>query len=173
MKKTKKSAVKKAVKKQTKPVKTVKTAANDSPILKEVKQLYAFMQNENLGTLSYEQKGVQIKIVRAAPAQVAVPVAVGGQATGTAQACSVATPEYKQVIKSPLMGIFFRGSTPSAAPFIREGQSVKAGDVVCLIEAMKVFNEVKADSDCVIKKVLVENGKPIKAGDPLFAIEKI
>jgi len=147
----------------------VKTAQTDSPILKEVKQIYAFMQAENLGTVSYEQKGVQVKIVRAAPAQIAVPVAVG--AVGSAQACTVPAQEYKHVIKSPLMGIFFRGSSPSAAPFIREGQAVKAGDVVCLIEAMKVFNEVKADKDCVIKKVLIENGKPIKAGDALFAIE--
>jgi len=153
--------------KKTKAPKTVKT---DSPVLKEVKQIYAFMQSENLGEVSYEQKGVKVKIARAAPAQVPVPVAVGG-GVGSAQACSVPAQEYKFVIRSPLMGIFFRGASPSAAPFIREGQSVKAGDVVCLIEAMKVFNEVKADADCVIKKVLVENGKPIKAGDALFAIE--
>jgi len=146
----------------------VKTAQTDSPILKEVKQIYAFMQAENLGTVSYEQKGVQVKIVRAAPAQIPVPVAVG---MGSAQACTAPAQEYKHVIRSPLMGIFFRGASPSAAPFIREGQAVKAGDVVCLIEAMKVFNEVKADKDCVIKKVLIENGKPIKAGDALFAIE--
>ncbi|MCL2888732.1 MAG: acetyl-CoA carboxylase biotin carboxyl carrier protein [Elusimicrobia bacterium] len=158
--------------KKNKVSKTVKPAAQtDSPILKEVKQIYAFMQSENLGTVSYEQKGVQVKIVRAAPAQVAVPVAVGGAAMGSAQACTVPALEYKHVIRSPLMGIFFRGASPSAAPFIREGQAVKAGDVVCLIEAMKVFNEVKADKDCVIKKVLIENGKPIKAGDALFAIE--
>jgi len=149
--------------------KAVKTQP-DSDILKEVKQIYAFMQAENLGTVSYEQKGVQVKIARMAPAQFPVPVAVGG-AVGSAQACTVPAQEYKHVIRSPLMGIFFRGASPSAAPFIREGQAVKAGDVVCLIEAMKVFNEVKADKDCVIKKVLVENGKPIKAGDALFAIE--
>lgn len=153
MKKNKKAALKKIIKKTTK-ANTPKESKNESPLLKEVKQIYSFMQSENLGSVSYEQKGVTVKIVRAAPQQVAVPVAVGAVATGSAQACSAPTPEYKQVIKSPLMGIFFRGSSPSAAPFIREGEKVKAGDVVCLIEAMKVFNEVKADVDCVIKKVL-------------------
>ena len=66
------------------------------------------------------------------------------------------------------MGIFFRGSSPSAPPFIREGEKVKAGTPICLIEAMKVFNEVKAPNDCIIKKVLVENGQPVKPGDLLF-----
>ena len=81
--------------------------------------------------------------------------------------------QYPNTIKSPLMGIFFRGASPSAPPFVREGEKVKAGDPICLIEAMKVFNEVKANQDCVIKKVLVDNGQPVKPGDALFAIEKI
>ena len=76
-------------------------------------------------------------------------------------------------MKSALTGIFFRGSTPSAPPFVTEGAQVAKGDVICLIEAMKVFNEVRADFPCVIKKVLVENGKPVKQGDALFAIERI
>lgn len=80
--------------------------------------------------------------------------------------------QYKEVIKSPLMGIFFRGSTPSAPPFVKEGAKVEKGEVICLIEAMKVFNEVRADFPCIVKKVLVENGKPIKQGDALFAIER-
>ncbi|WP_424244023.1 acetyl-CoA carboxylase biotin carboxyl carrier protein [Elusimicrobium posterum] len=171
MKKPQKKAAVKPVKKMVKKIKS--SSNNDSPILKEVKQIYAFMQSENLGSLQYEQKGIQIKIVRSAPAQVAVPVAVGAQQNGTITAAAAPAQEYKQVIKSPLMGIFFRGSSPSAAPFIREGERVKAGDVVCLIEAMKVFNEVKAERDCIIKKVLVDNGKPIKAGDALFAIELV
>lgn len=150
--------------------KAVAKKNNDSALLKEVKQIYSFMQDNELGTVEYQQKGVTVRLVRAAPAQVAVPVAVGGGAGSSAPAN--AAPQYKQVIKSPLMGIFFRGNSPSAPPFKREGEKVKAGEVVCLIEAMKVFNEVRAEFDCTIKKVLVENGRPIKMGDPLFAIEK-
>lgn len=146
-----------------------KEVKTDSPILKEVKQIYAFMQDNDLGTLEYQQKGVSVRLVRSAPAQIAVPVAMEGGAAVPVPANN----GYKQVIKSPLMGIFFRGSSPSAPPFKKEGEKVKAGEVVCLIEAMKVFNEVKADFNFVIKKVLVENGQPVKVGDALFAIEKI
>lgn len=147
-------------------------AVKDSPALSEVKQIYKFMQDNNLGTIDYEQGGTHVRLVRMPPAQVAVPVAAGASGeAGDEQ--SAPKPQYSQTIKSPLMGIFFRGSSPSAPPFVKEGEQVKAGTPICLIEAMKVFNEVKASNDCIIKKVLVENGQPVKPGDLLFAIEKI
>ena len=115
-----------------------------------------------------------MRLVKARPAVVPVPVAVGGAAVTTGATATAAPQEqYKEVLKAPLMGIFFRGSTPSAPPFVKEGATVKKGDVICLIEAMKVFNEMRADYNCVIKKVLVENGKPVKQGDALFAIERV
>ena len=159
--------------KKAAPKTGVKPAQKDCAALAEVKQLYKFMQDNNLGAIDYEENGVRVKLVRQAPAQVAVPVAVGADAGFAAAQSPAAAQQYAQTIKSPLMGIFFRGSSPSAPPFIKEGESVKAGTPICLIEAMKVFNEVKAAHDCVIKKVLVENGQPVKPGDPLFAIEKL
>ena len=150
-----------------------KTAVKESPILKDVKQLYGFMQENSLDTIEYNQKGLYLRLVKAKPAIMPVPVNVGGAAPVQGGAHPAAAQEqYKEVIKSPLMGIFFRGSTPSAPPFVKEGAKVEKGDVICLIEAMKVFNEVRAEFPCVIKKVLVENGKPIKQGDALFAIER-
>ncbi len=150
-----------------------KTAVKESPILKEVKQLYGFMQDNSLDTIEYNQKGLYLRLVKAKPAIMPVPVNVGGAAAVSGGAHPAAAQEqYKEVIKSPLMGIFFRGSTPSAPPFVKEGAKVEKGDVICLIEAMKVFNEVRAEFPCVVKKVLVENGKPIKQGDALFAIER-
>lgn len=155
-------------------IKTAKKAAvKESPILKDVKQLYAFMQENHLETIEYDQKGLYLRLVKARPAMVPVPVNVGGSSTGVAQNYAPAQEQYKEVMKSALTGIFFRGSTPSAPPFVKEGAQVAKGDVICLIEAMKVFNEVRADFPCVIKKVLVENGKPVKQGDALFAIERI
>ena len=172
--------MKKTTTKKTAPAhKAVKTAAKkaavkESPILKEVKQLYGFMQDNNLATIEYDQKGLYLRLVKAAPAVVPVPVSVGGAvASSGAHAPVPAAAQYKEVIKSSLMGIFFRGSTPSAPPFIKEGARVEKGDVICLIEAMKVFNEMRADFPCIIKKVLVENGKPVKQGDALFAIERV
>lgn len=169
----KKTITKKAAVKKVKPA--VKATVKESPILKEVKQLYGFMQDNNLESIEYDQKGVYLRLVKARPAVVPVPVAVGGAAVSAMGGAVAAAPQeqYKEVLNAPLMGIFFRGSTPSAPPFVKEGATVKKGDVICLIEAMKVFNEMRADFTCVIKKVLVENGKPVKKGDALFAIERV
>ena len=153
---------------------TKKATVKESPILKDVKQLYSFMQDNNLDTIEYDQKGLYLRLVKAKPAMVPVPVNVGGSiSTGETSNFTPAQAQYKEVMKSSLTGIFFRGSTPSAPPFVKEGAQVAKGDVICLIEAMKVFNEVRADFPCIIKKVLVENGKPVKQGDALFAIERV
>lgn len=165
--------MKKTTAKKAAPAKA-KAAVKESPILKEVKQLYGFMQDNNIDTIEYDQKGLYLRLVKAKPAVVPVPVSVGGAAvSGVAAASGVPQEEYKDVIKSSLTGIFFRGSTPSAPPFVKEGARVNKGDVICLIEAMKVFNEVRADFPCIVKKVLVENGKPVKQGEPLFAFERV
>ena len=165
--------MKKTAAKKNAPAAVKKTAAKESPILTDVKQLYGFMQDNSLDTIEYNQNGLYLRLVKAKPAMVPVPVNAGG--FSAAQGGNPAVPaqeQYKEVIKSPLMGIFFRGSTPSAPPFVKEGAKVEKGEVICLIEAMKVFNEVRADFSCIVKKVLVENGKPIKQGDALFAIER-
>jgi acetyl-CoA carboxylase biotin carboxyl carrier protein len=74
------------------------------------------------------------------------------------------------VIKAPMVGTFYRSSAPGAKPFVELGQAVKAGETVCIIEAMKLLNEIEADGDGVIKEVLVENGQPVEYGQPLFLI---
>jgi len=167
MKKTKKTTLTKKTKVSS------KSTGKESAILKEVKQLYGFMQDNNLESIEYDQKGLYLRLVKAKPAMVPVPVNVGGTATAGGAAVPVMQEQYKEVLNAPLMGIFFRGSTPSAPPFVKEGARVNKGDVICLIEAMKVFNEMRAEFPCVIKKVLVDNGKPVKQGEPLFAIERV
>ncbi len=168
----KKTMTKKTAAKAVKATK--KAAVKESPILKDVKQLYSFMQDNNLDTIEYDQKGLYLRLVKAKPAMVPVPVNVGGSvSTGGTSNFAPVQEQYKEVMKSALTGIFFRGSTPSAPPFVKEGAQVAKGDVICLIEAMKVFNEVRAEFPCIIKKVLVENGKPVKQGDALFAIERV
>lgn len=165
--------MKKTAAKKNAPAAVKKTAAKESPILTDVKQLYGFMQDNSLDTIEYNQNGLYLRLVKAKPAMVPVPVNAGGFSAAKGGNPAVpAQEQYKEVIKSPLMGIFFRGSTPSAPPFVKEGAKVEKGEVICLIEAMKVFNEVRADFPCIVKKVLVENGKPIKQGDALFAIER-
>lgn len=157
-----------------KPTKGMKKAAGkESPVLKDVKQLYQFMQDNNLESIEYDQKGLYLRLVKAKPAMIPVPVNVGGSSVAEGSSPVPPQEQYKEVIKSSIMGIFFRGSTPSAPPFVKEGARVEKGDVICLIEAMKVFNEMRAEFPCIIKKVLVDNGKPIKQGDALFAIERV
>ena len=74
------------------------------------------------------------------------------------------------IVKSPMVGTFYRSSAPGAKPFIEIGQTVKTGDTLCIIEAMKLLNEIESDHDGVIKAILVENGQPVEYGQPLFVI---
>jgi acetyl-CoA carboxylase biotin carboxyl carrier protein len=90
--------------------------------------------------------------VAAAPAEAAAPVVEG------------------HVVKSPMVGTFYRSSSPDSKPFVEVGSSVSAGDTLCIIEAMKLLNEIEADHSGVIKAILVENGHPVEYGEPLFII---
>jgi acetyl-CoA carboxylase biotin carboxyl carrier protein len=79
--------------------------------------------------------------------------------------------ETGHIVKSPMVGTFYRSSSPGAKPFAEVGDTVKAGQPVCIIEAMKIMNEIEADKDGVIAKILVDNGKPVEYGQPLLIIE--
>lgn len=74
------------------------------------------------------------------------------------------------VVKSPMVGTFYRTPSPNAKAFVEVGQTVKAGDTLCIIEAMKLMNEIEADEGGVIKAILIENGQPVEYGEPLFII---
>lgn len=76
-------------------------------------------------------------------------------------------------IASPLGGVFYRSPSPQSSAFVKEGDTVAFGDVLCIVEAMKVLNEIRADRPCLIGKILVENGKPVSAGQDLFAISPV
>lgn len=93
----------------------------------------------------------------AAPAPAAAPAAVAAEPTG-------------HVIKSPMVGTFYRSSAPGAAAFVDVGSNIKEGDTLCIIEAMKLLNEIDAEVSGVITKILVENGQPVEFGQPLFVI---
>ena len=75
------------------------------------------------------------------------------------------------IVKSPMVGTFYRAASPGANPFVEVGQSVKEGDTLCIIEAMKLLNEIEADKSGVIKAILQENGQPVEYGEPLFVIQ--
>ncbi len=107
------------------------------------------------------------------PAQaVAAPAApvAAAPAPAAAPAAPVAEAPAGHVVKSPMVGTFYRSSAPGAAPFVDVGSSVKEGDTLCIIEAMKLLNEIDADASGTIKQILVENGQPVEFGQPLFII---
>jgi acetyl-CoA carboxylase biotin carboxyl carrier protein len=106
------------------------------------------------------QQGVQ---------QFSAPAVAGAQAPAAAAPAAPAEPT-GHVVKSPMVGTFYRSSAPGAPAFVEVGATVKEGDTLCIIEAMKLLNEIDADASGTITKVLVENGQPVEFGQPLFVI---
>ncbi len=154
--------------------------------LKTLKSVYDFMIQNGLDSVEIVEDGATVKLVRrkANVQQVAVPVPVatgGYSASAAAGPASHAAPAAHNpappapagtAVKSPMMGIFYRAPSPSSPPFCKEGDVVKPGHVICMIEAMKVFNEIKAEFPCTIVKCLVENGKPVKSGQDLIIVAR-
>ena len=106
-------------------------------------------------------------IAAAAPAPVEAPAPTAPAAPAAAPAASA---EPRKTINSPMVGTFYRAPSPGAKPYADVGQRVKAGDTVCIIEAMKLLNEIEAETDGVIQEILVDNGAPVEFGQPLFVI---
>jgi acetyl-CoA carboxylase biotin carboxyl carrier protein len=117
---------------------------------------------------------VQPNAVYLAPAAVAPgasePAAAALAGSAPEQAAQPAAEPEGHVIKSPMVGTFYRSASPGSKPFVEVGQAVKAGDTVCIIEAMKLLNEIEADRDGVVKEVLVDNGEPVEYGQPLVLL---
>ncbi|MEY4591966.1 MAG: acetyl-CoA carboxylase biotin carboxyl carrier protein subunit [Pseudomonadota bacterium] len=101
--------------------------------------------------------------------QMAAPVAAIAPPSAAVVPDENALPE-GHVVKSPMVGSFYRSPSPGASSFVEIGQSIKQGDTICIIEAMKLLNEIEADASGVIKAILVENGEPVEFGEPLFVI---
>ncbi len=107
-----------------------------------------------------------------APAAMATPAAAPVAAPAAVPAAAAAA-EAGETINSPIVGTFYRAASPEAAPFVEVGQVVEKGQVLCLVEAMKLFNEIEAEFKCKIVKVCIENAQPVEFGQPLFVVEKL
>ncbi|MDY5995722.1 MAG: acetyl-CoA carboxylase biotin carboxyl carrier protein, partial [Succinivibrio sp.] len=113
------------------------------------------------------QTVIAAPVAASAPAPVQAVAAAPAPAPAAAPAASAA-PDAAKLMKSPMVGTFYRSASPTAAPFVEEGASVKEGDTLCIIEAMKMMNQIQADRSGVIKKILVENGSTVEFDQPLF-----
>jgi acetyl-CoA carboxylase biotin carboxyl carrier protein len=140
--------------------------------LRKLKTLIDLVSESNVSELEITEADGKVRIVKAgaAPVAYAMPVA---QPAPVAAAPVAAAPaeETGHVCKSPMVGTFYRSSSPGAKPFAEVGDVVKAGQPVCIIEAMKIMNEIEADQDGTITKIMVDNGQPVEYGQPLFIIE--
>ncbi len=111
-------------------------------------------------------------VTTAAPTQVAAPApAVTTPATSTAKPVATEAAVNGEEFKSPMVGTFYAAASPEAAPYVKEGQEVKQGDVLCIVEAMKIMNKIEAEKSGKIVKVLAKDGEPVQFDQPLFIIE--
>ena len=146
--------------------------------IKKIRKLIDLMKEHDLSELSLQQADQRVRIRRGGDFVTAVPsFAAPTQATAAPSTAAPATPaatpanERMLVIKSPMVGTFYRASGPDAAPFIKVGDRIGPEKTVCIIEAMKVFNEIPAGVSGQVVALLVENGAPVEFGQPLVKID--
>lgn len=153
--------------------------------LRKLKTLIDLVAESDIAELEVTEGESKVRIVKssgapqnqlvmmpqqAMPQAVAAPVsAPAAPQAASAPAAAPAEPE-GHIVKSPMVGTFYRASAPGNPPFVEVGSTVKEGDTLCIIEAMKLLNEIDADASGVIKQILVENGQPVEFGQPLFVI---
>ena len=127
------------------------------------------LKDENLGSLKFSNKTISIEISNNSGS---VQIAQSPVSSQSQNVSNTPTNESSsmQSIDSPMVGIIYLTPKPSSPPFVKSGQKIKKGDTICLIEAMKTFNEIKSDKDGVVKSILVKNGEAVEFGQPLFEI---
>ena len=157
--------------------------------LRKLKTLIDLVSESGISELEITEGEGRVRIVKAVapqaipiPAIVPAPIAVApaAAAEGSAAAAAVSSPALAEeppkaatghVVKSPMVGTFYRSAQPGSESFVSVGSKVRQGDTLCIIEAMKLMNEIETDCDGTVKAVLVENGSPVEFGQPLFVIE--
>ena len=143
-------------------------------IFKKSKRSSACLNASALGAMDVSEGDFSLSLKRACdppPAPGAVPMPGAAPAPAPIPAAAPAPAESGRVVKSPLAGVFYAASSPDAAPFVQAGDRVKKGDTLCIIEAMKVMNELTADADGEVEAVLAENGQIVEYGQPLFRLK--
>ncbi len=148
--------------------------------LRKLKTLIELVENSGIAELELTEGEEHVRISRSG--SIAAPMqqfyAAAPQAAPTAAAAAPAAPAAPavpegHVVKSPMVGSFYRSPSPGAKAFVDIGQSVNAGDTLCIIEAMKLLNEIEAEVGGTVKEILVENGQPVEYNQTLFHIEKV
>lgn len=149
--------------------------------LRKLKTLIDLVSESNVSELEITEAEGKVRIVKGGTAVVQQFVAAPVQQAPAAAAAPVAAPLAElpapaevpagHTVKSPMVGTFYRASSPGAKPFVEVGSAVKEGDAICIVEAMKILNEIECDKSGTVTQVLVQNGDAVEYGQPLFVIE--
>jgi acetyl-CoA carboxylase biotin carboxyl carrier protein len=149
--------------------------------LRKLKTLIDLVSESNVSELEITEAEGKVRIVKSAPVGMAAPVAytmapaaaplAAPVAAAPVVAEVVAAEPSGHVVKSPMVGTFYRASSPGAKPFVELGDAIKEGETICIVEAMKILNEIEADKSGTVTQILVENGQAVEYGQPLYVIE--
>lgn len=170
--------------KRKQPTKSSPTFAN--PEMQQIEQLFQFMTDHNLEEFEYSRGDLHIRlrkpsagVVFSAPRTAAAPeiivsnpggAAVSEAASPTSAASETRLTEDLHLVKSPIVGTFYGSPSPGSEPFVKVGAFVETGQTLCIVEAMKLMNEIESDESGEVVRVFVENGQPVEYGQPLFGI---
>ena len=152
--------------------------------ISDLKEILRILEAQDITEFELEQDGVKLRVCRRSSAQAAAPGAVLTTLASTAAAPPAPAPlpppvaaappaepaENGTLVKSPIVGTFYRAADPNSPPFVSVGDRVKVGQVLCIIEAMKLMNEIEAEVAGEIARIHPENGQPVQYGDPLFTV---
>ncbi|MGA8051565.1 MAG: acetyl-CoA carboxylase biotin carboxyl carrier protein [Burkholderiales bacterium] len=147
--------------------------------LRKLKKLIDLVEESGIAELEITEGEEKVKIVKggglsvspAPSAPAPAPAAISAEAKAAAPAVPAAeAPAEGHVVKSPMVGTFYRAPSPDAKPFVEVGEAVKEGQTICIVEAMKLMNEIESDASGTVKAILVENGQPVEYGQPLFIV---
>ena len=151
--------------------------------IRKVKKLIELLEQSNVAEIEIHEGEESVRISRHGAAQpLFMPQALPMASPTPVAAAAATAPEPApgaelqdgltgEIVRSPMVGTFYRAPAPGSAPFVEEGQKVKAGDTLCIIEAMKILNQIECESAGTVRRILVENGQPVEYNQPLFAIE--
>jgi acetyl-CoA carboxylase biotin carboxyl carrier protein len=151
--------------------------------INKIKRLIELLQKSDVAEIEIHEGEESLRISRVSsvvmPAPVMAHPTVAAHAAASAPApagiagreAPAEEPISGHLVKSPMVGTFYRSSAPGAKPFVEEGKRVEVGDVLCIIEAMKILNQIESDKSGVVRRILVENAQPVEYNQPLFVIE--
>ena len=146
--------------------------------IRKIKKLIELIEDSDIAELEIKEGEESVRLSRASstiPMAIAAPAAIPAAAPAAAPAETVSANEPEKysghVIHSPMVGTFYRSASPGAKPFVEVGKSISTGQTLCIIEAMKILNQIESDASGTVTQILVENGEPVEYNQPLFVIE--